>query len=108
MNDDRELADLLGEAPATPDPAHGILVLMRIAKRTRQRQAVVRAARTFGAFTAFGLIFPLVQLVGLPAMDAWAIALVGAVLGLAYLMAAVTSQGPRAVLARSRAVFRLG
>jgi peptidoglycan/LPS O-acetylase OafA/YrhL len=108
MNDDRDLADLLGEAPTTPDPAHSILVLMRIAERARQRKALVRGAWTFGAFSAVGLMVPLVQTVGLPAADVQAILLVAGVLGLAYLMAAVTAQGPRAVLARSRAVFRLG
>jgi hypothetical protein len=106
MTDDLELAGLLGEAPRTPDPSFRIDVLARVAARARRRAAFDRAWKQVLAFTLIGLAFPVAQAFGLTWQAAQPLILAGAVLVCAYLFAALTIQGPRPLLARSRAMLR--
>jgi len=106
MTDDRELADLLGVAPPTPDPGFRIDVVARIAARARRRAALERAWRQIVAFTLIGAAFPIAQAFGITWQSAQPLALAGAVLACAYLFAALTIHGPRPLLARSRGLLR--
>lgn len=106
MSDDLELAALLGEAPKTPDPGFRFDVLALTAERARRRTARQRAFRTTVFFALLGLIFPLAHAFGLGLAQLQPLLLVAGVLCLAYVLALWTLEGPRAVLARSRAVLR--
>jgi ABC-type siderophore export system fused ATPase/permease subunit len=106
MTDDTELAELLGEAPKTPDPGFRIDVLARVGARARRRAALDRAWKQIVTFTLIGAVFPVAQALGLSWETAQPLVLTGLVLALAYLFAALTIQGPRPLLARSRAVLR--
>jgi len=107
MSDDFELAALLGEAPATPDPDFRFDVLARTAERARRRQARQNAFRVTTMFALIGLVFPLAHTFGLGLTQLQPLLLVAGLLGVAYVLALWTLEGPRAVLARSRAVLRL-
>jgi len=107
MSDDLDLAALLGEAPRTPDPGFRFDVLARTAERARRREARRQAFRTVTTFALIGLIFPLAHTLGLGLTQLQPFLLVAGVLGLAYVLAVWMLEGPRAVLARSRAVLRL-
>jgi len=106
MTDDLNIAEMLGEAPKTPDPGFRIDVLARVGARARRRAALDRAWRQIFTFTLIGAVFPIAQALGLTWQSAQPLVLTGAVLALAYLFAALTIQGPRPLLARSRAVLR--
>lgn len=106
MTDDLELAALLGEAPPGSDPGFRIDALARIAVRARRRAARQRAFRTVAGFSLTGLVFAALQALSLSAEALQPLLLVAGVLGLAYVLALLTIDGPRAVLARSRAVLR--
>ncbi len=97
MND-RDLADLLGDAPPTPDPRFRLDVLSRVARRARQFAAAERAVRTIGAFTAIGVFFPLAQALGLTLADMQPLFMAAAIVGVAYLFAKAMARGPRGVL----------
>lgn len=105
MNDN-ELADLLGEAPKTPDPAFRVDVFARITETARRRSAYMRAFRQAGAFVLLGLLIAAAQAFGLNWDSARPVVLVAVVVGAAYLFAHLTMQGPGAVVARSRAALR--
>lgn len=107
MTDDRELANLLGEAPRTPDPGFRIDVLARMAAQHRRRAAFDRAWKQVVAFTLIGAVFPIAQALGLTWQSAQPLVLVAAVLAFAYLFAILTIQGPGALLARSRILLRV-
>ena len=107
MSDDSELAALLGEAPRTPDPGFRFDVLSLTAERARRREARQRAFRTTVLFALVGLIFPVGHAFGLGLAELQPLLLVAGVLGLAYVLALWTLEGPRAVLARSRALLRI-
>jgi len=106
MSDDLELAALLGEAPGTPDPGFRFDVLALTAERARRREARRRAFRTTTIFALIGLIFPIAHTLGFGLNELQPLLLVAGVLALAYVLAVWTLEGPRAVLARSRAVLR--
>lgn len=106
MSDDLELAALLGDAPRTPDPGFRFDVLALTADRARRRQARQRAFRTTVIFALVGLIFPIAHTLGFGWAQLQPLLLVAGVLCLAYVLALWTLEGPRAVLARSRAVLR--
>lgn len=108
MSDDLELAALLGEAPRTPDPGFRFDVLARTAHRARRRASRQRAFRLMLVSTAIGLLFPLAQAFGVGFAELQPLLLVAGVLGLAYVLALLTLEGPRAVLARSRVLLRAG
>jgi peptidoglycan/LPS O-acetylase OafA/YrhL len=108
MTDDRELAALLGEAPRSLDPGFRFDVLVLTAARARRRASRQRAFRTVAAFTLLGLVIAALQALGLRAEALQPLLLVAGVLGLAYVLALLTIDGPRAALARSRALLRLG
>ncbi len=107
MSDDFELAALLGEAPATPDPSFRFDVLARTAERARRRHARQKAFRITTIFALIGLVFPLAHAFGLGLAQLQPLLLVAGLLVVAYVLALWTLEGPRAVLARSRAVLRL-
>jgi hypothetical protein len=107
MNDDLDLAALLGEAPKTPDPGFRFDVLKLTAMRAHRRTARQRAFRLVLISTLIGLIFPLAHVFGVGFHELQPLLLVAGVLGLAYVLALLTIEGPRAALARSRAVLRL-
>lgn len=106
MSDDLGLAALLGEAPRTPDPGFRFDVLSLTSQRARRRASRQRALRLVLISTLVGLVFPLAQAFGLGFHELQPLLLVAGVLGLAYVLALLTLEGPRAVLARSRAVLR--
>jgi hypothetical protein len=106
MTDDLELANLLGEAPRTPDPGFRIDVLARVAARARRQAAIERAWNQVVLFTLIGAVFPIAQAFGLTWQTAQPLFLAGGVLVLAYVLAALTIQGPRPLLARSRDLLR--
>lgn len=107
MTEDLELAALLGEAPKTPDPGFRFDVLQLTAVRANRRTSRHRAFRLVLISTLIGLIFPLAQVFGVGFRELQPLLLVAGVLGLAYVLALLTIEGPRAALARSRAVLRL-
>lgn len=107
MSDDLELAALLGGAPRTPDPGFRFDVLSLTAERARRRHARQRAFRTTVLFALVGLVFPVAHTLGLGLAELQPLLLVAGVLGLAYVLALWTLEGPRAVLARSRALLRM-
>jgi len=106
MSDDLDLAALLGEAPRTPDPGFRFDVMALAAERAHRRAARQRALRLVLVSTLIGLAFPLAQAFGVGFTEAQPLLLVAGTLGLAYVLALLTIQGPAAVLARSRALLR--
>ena len=107
MSDDLELAALLGEAPRTPDPGFRFDVLSLTSQRARRRASRQRGFRLILIFTLIGLIFPLAHAFGVGFTEVQPLLLVAGVLGLAYVLARLTIDGPRAVLERSRVLTRL-
>ncbi|MGD9967718.1 MAG: hypothetical protein AB7T59_14445 [Hyphomonadaceae bacterium] len=106
MNDDLELAALLGDAPKTPDPGFRYDVLQLTAARARRRVSRQKALRLILISTSVGLVFPLAQAFAVGLAELWPLLLVAGALGVAYVLAVLTIEGPRAALARSRAVLR--
>lgn len=106
MSDDLELAALLGEAPATPDPTFRYDLFANVAERARRRNARSRAARTMGVFTLVGAVFPAAQAAGLTLSAVQPILAVSAILAVAGVAALLTIRGPGVVLAYSRAALR--
>jgi hypothetical protein len=106
MRDDLGLAALLGEAPKTPDPGFRFDVLSLTVQRARRRASRQRALRFVLVSTCAGLLFPLAQAFGVGFAELRPLLLVAGVLGLAYVLALLTIEGPRAALARSRAILR--
>lgn len=107
MSDDLELARLLGDPPRTPDPGFRFDVLALTAERARRRASRQHALRIVLISTLIGAIFPVMRAFGVSLADVQPLLLVAGVLALAYVLAVFTIDGPRAVLARSRAVFRM-
>jgi hypothetical protein len=107
MTDDRDLADLLGEAPpSAPDPGFRFDVLALVARRARRRAALDRALNQVAVFAAVGLIFPVARAAGLSIDTVEPVLWVGGVLALAFVAAFFTIQGPRLAWARSTAALR--
>jgi hypothetical protein len=106
MTDDLELAALLGEAPPMPDPRFRLDVLSLTAARARRRASRQKALRLVLISTLLGLIFPLAEAFGVGLAELQPLLLVAGALGVAYVLALLTIAGPRAALARSRAVLR--
>jgi threonine/homoserine/homoserine lactone efflux protein len=106
MSDDLELAALLGEAPRTPDPGFRFDVLARTAERARRRRSRRHAFRLAAGFALIGVVFPLLQAFGVTISDLQPLLLVAAVLGVAYVLALMSIEGPSAFMARSRAALR--
>ncbi len=106
MIDDREMAELLGEAPRSADPSFRFDVMARMSVRARRRASLDRAVKQVATFTLLGFSVPIAQALGFTWADAQPIALAAGVVALAYLVAALTIQGPKPLLARSRAILR--
>lgn len=96
MNDDA-LANLLGEAPPTPDPAFRYDVFARMATKSRRRAAATRALRIVAIFTALGLFFPLARAAGVTIAHMQPLLYVAAVVPLAYVLALAAIRGPRSL-----------
>lgn len=106
MRDDMTLAELLGQAPRGPDPGFRFDVFALIAARARRRAALRRAVRTVLLFAALGLVFPLAGAAGLTMETLRPFLLLAGLLACAALFARVSIEGPRGVLARSRALVQ--
>lgn len=107
MSDDLELANLLGEAPpASADPGFRFDVFARVAERRNRRAAQSRALNQLAIFSAIGMVFPVLQAVGLSWTAAQPVLVVAAALIVAAVAALLTIQGPGVVLARWRALLR--
>lgn len=107
MSDDLELAALLGEAPPrAPDPGFRYDVFVRVTAAAIRRAAFRKALRTIALFALLGLAFPVMRALGLTLEALQPLLLVAGVLGLAYLLALLTIDGPRGALARSRQMLR--
>lgn len=99
MNDDLDLANLLGEAPAAvADPVFRYDVLARAASRARRRASLQRALDQVAVFAAIGLVF-LLRAAGLSSDTAQPVALAGGVLAAAALVGVLSLYGPRGALA---------
>ncbi|MBN8607873.1 MAG: hypothetical protein J0L81_13235 [Caulobacterales bacterium] len=105
MSDDLELAALLGEAPAAPDPVFRYDVFTNMAERARRRHARMRAWRIVMGFTLIGACFPAGQWAGLTLSNFQPMLAVTAVLTAAGVVALLTIRGPGVVLAYSRAIL---
>lgn len=103
---DELLAELLGEAPRGPDPGFRFDVFALIAARARRRAAVRRAVKTMVRFAALGLVFPLAGAAGLTMETLQPFVVLAGALAGAGLFALLSIEGPRGVLARSRALVR--
>lgn len=101
-DDDLLMADLLGEAPKTPDPAFRYDVLVHVSERARRRRAMSRALNQVALFSAIGLVFPILDAFGVTWESAAPVGLAAGVLALGLVAASLSILGPRAVLARSR------
>jgi peptidoglycan/LPS O-acetylase OafA/YrhL len=100
MTDDAFLAEMLGEAPRTPDPGFRIEVLARVAQRRQRRAALMRAAYWIVASLVAGLVFALAGAFG---MSTETVQVLGACFGaviLGYLVAQTAIHGPRAALSQ--------
>lgn len=107
MNDDLDLAALLGETPAEQDVAFRIGALMRAGLKQRRRAARLKAARTMALFTGVGVLFALAEALGMPRADAILLLACAGVAALGYGLARLMAQGPARVLAHSIAPLRL-
>lgn len=103
--DDLFMADLLGETPATPDPGFRYDVLFRASLRARRRAAMNKALNQIALFSAIGLVFPIAGAAGLTWETAQPLVMAAGLLVLGLAVASVSILGPRAVLARSRAIL---
>jgi hypothetical protein len=106
---DEELANLLGEKPATPDPAFRFDVLARAAERAQQRAARTRAINIVAASCGAGAFFALTQSVGFRIENAQPLFYALIAVGCAYMLAQETIKGRRSPFARafSQLRFRL-
>ncbi|PZO50227.1 MAG: hypothetical protein DCF16_13330 [Alphaproteobacteria bacterium] len=104
-DDDLLMADLLGEAPATPDSGFRYDVLAHVSLLARRRRAMSRALNQVALFSAIGLVFPILNVFGVTWENAAPIGLAAGLLALGLIAASISILGPRAALARSRAIL---
>lgn len=102
QDNDLLIADLLGEAPKTPDPGFRYDVLVHVATHARRRHALNRALNQVALFSGIGMIFPVLAAFGVTWRSAEPVAMAVGVVALGLLFATLMLQGPRTVLARSR------
>lgn len=101
MTSDEDIAALLGARPSA-EPGFRFGVFARIAQRAQRRAAFERAVLRVAVFTAIGLAFPVSSALGAEAAPLLSAA---AGIGLSLFCALAVIEGPRAVLARSRAAL---
>ncbi|MGE0739891.1 MAG: hypothetical protein AB7O98_01005 [Hyphomonadaceae bacterium] len=106
MSDDLDLANLLGQAPRSPDPVFRFDIFADIAARKSRRAARRRALAYVAASLLVGLSIPAGHVVGLSFANLWPVLLVAGALGVAYVLAVAAAEGPGALVARSRALLR--
>lgn len=100
MNDERFMAELLGDTARTPDPRFRLDVFARIAERGRRREAAERAALQVAVFTGLGLMARVAQTAGFSQEAAMPVLMTGAILAAAGAFAWTIAAGPKRVLAR--------
>ena len=103
---DEDLANLLGEKPATPDPAFRFDVLARAAQRAQRRAAQVRAVNITLISCAVGGFFALSQTFGFRIETAQPLIYALVAIGCAYVLAQETIKGRRSPFARAFAHLR--
>jgi len=103
---DEELADLLGEKPATPDPAFRFDVLARAAQHAQRRAAHIRALNIMLISCTVGAFFALGQGLGFRIETAEPLIYAVAAIGCAWLLAQETIKGRRSPFVRAFAHLR--
>jgi hypothetical protein len=108
MTDD-DLANLLGEKPATPDASFRIDVFARVAQHKQRRAARTRALNIVAASSGVGAFFGLAQAAGFSIETAQPLFYALVAVGSAYLLAMEAVKGRRSPFARafSQLRFRL-
>ncbi len=106
MTDD-DLANLLGEKPATPDPAFRLDVFARVAFAAQRPAARRRALGIVIVSTAVGIFFALAQTAGFTMDAAQPLFYALAFAGSAYLLAVEAMKGRRSAFARTLTQLRL-
>jgi hypothetical protein len=103
---DEDLANLLGEKPAAPDPAFRFDVIARAAQHAQRRAAHIRALNIILISCAVGAFFALTQAAGFRFETAQPLFYALAAVGCAYPLAMETIKGRRSPFARAFAQFR--
>ncbi len=106
MTDD-DLANLLGEKPATPDLAFRLDVFTRVAYAAQRRAARRRALTIVLVSTAVGAFFALAQAAGFTIERMQPLFYAAAVVGSAYFLMLEVGRGRRSPLARVFTRLRL-
>lgn len=104
---DEELADLLGAAPASPDPAFRYDVFARVIVHDRRNAARRRAVHIVAASTALGLFCGLAQAAGFTAHTALPLIYAAAAAGMTYALAVQARKSTALIRALGRFRFRL-
>jgi hypothetical protein len=103
---DEDLANLLGEKPATPDPAFRFDVLARAAQHAQRAAARTRALNIILVSSAVGAFFALTPAVGFRVENAEPLLYAAAAVASAFVFAQETVKGRRSPFARAFAQFR--
>jgi hypothetical protein len=103
---DEDLANLLGEKPATPDVAFRFDVFARAAQHAQRRAARMRAVNIILISSGVGAFFALTQSVGFRIENAQPLFYALVAVGCTYVLAQETIKGRRSPLARAFAQFR--
>jgi hypothetical protein len=103
---DEELANLLGEKPATPDPAFRFDVLARAAQHAQRRAAQIRALNIMLISCTVGAFFALSQGLGFRIENAQPLFYTLVAIGCGYVLAQETIKGRRSPFARAFAHLR--
>ncbi len=99
MSQSEDLSELLGAAPAAPDPMFRLETLARIAARSARRAAWMRALRLAFASLALGVVLAGSQAAGFPWQLAQPLALTVSTLTAAAMAAVLAIAGPSLVTA---------
>lgn len=103
---DHDLASLLGETPATPDPAFRFDVFARVAMENRRRAARARALSLIAASTALGLMCAMAQAAGFGVETARPLLYAVIGIGLTFVLVAEARKSSRSLLLRSLGQLR--
>jgi hypothetical protein len=103
---DEDLANLLGEKPATPDVAFRFDVFARAAQHAQRRAARARALNIILISSGVGAFFALTQAVGFRIENAQPLFYALVAMGCTYVLAQETIRGSRSPFARAFAHLR--
>lgn len=103
---DEDLANLLGEKPATPDPAFRFDVLTRAAQHAQRNAARTRALNIMLISCTVGAFFALTQAIGFRFENAQPLVYAVVAVACAWLLAQETIKGRRSPLVRAFAHLR--